>query len=77
MKRKRTGTTYHLCIPVERALDELIKGNNLLDCTPSQSLKILTKYRNLGKEYFTGCSKEDETGRCKGHPIYDGDLSNN
>lgn len=67
---KKLGTTYHLCIHVQTAIDKLVKGENYLDCTPSKALKILTDYRAAGMEYYTGCKREDKTGRCKGHPYY-------
>ena len=57
----------HICVPTRRAIEELIKGNNLLNCSPSQALKELQAQEAKGKKYFTGCDKEDETGRCAGH----------
>lgn len=72
--RKKTGTTFHICIPVQKGIDLMMnkkKPFNPLNCSWGQALKILTDYRAAGKDYYTGCSKEDKTGRCKGHPNYE------
>ncbi len=61
-------TTYHICIPVRRGIEELKKGKNYLDCSHGEALKLYTDYEAEGKEFYTGCDREDKTGRCKGHP---------
>lgn len=70
MAKQIESYTYHVCIPVQRALDDLKKGKNYLNCTPSRALKVLTEQRAMGKAYFTGCDNEDADGGCKGHPNY-------
>lgn len=72
--RVRAGTTYHICIPVQKAIDMLMdkkKPFNPLNCSWGEALKILTDYRAAGIDYYTGCNREDEHGRCKGHPRYE------
>lgn len=60
-------TTFHICIPVQKGIEELKKGRNYLTCSPSEALKEYTDREAKGIEFFTGCSREDKTGRCKGH----------
>lgn len=60
-------TSYHICVPIRRALEELKKGNNLLNCTPSKALKELTDAENEGKTYYAGCDNMTSEGRCAGH----------
>ena len=73
-KRKVIGTTYHICIPVQKGIELLMdkkKPFNPLNCTPGQALKIFTDYRAAGITYYTGCSREGKDGMCKGHPNYE------
>lgn len=61
-------TTHHICVPVSVALDKLQKGQNLFFPTPpSEVYRVLNEYKDQGKEYITGCAKENAEGRCGGH----------
>ena len=59
---------YHICVPIERALKELEKGNNLFEpATPLEAFHDLMTALDSGKKYYTGCDNEDSEGRCQGH----------
>lgn len=58
---------FHVCVPVERAIEELKKGNNIFDGTPHEALKDLLAQKAKGKKYYTGCDNENSEGRCAGH----------
>jgi len=58
----------HICVPIEKALDLLEQGENVLDCTPVQAYEELTAARAEGKTYYSGCENMNEEGRCAGHP---------
>lgn len=58
---------YHLCIPIEKALELLKKGRSPLTGTPNEQLRVLTEARAAGKKYFAGCDMEDVQGLCAGH----------
>lgn len=70
-KRQQKSISYHICIPVEKAIELVKAGKNPLYSTPSRAIKILTDYRAAGIEFYTGCESEDVNGRCKGHPNYE------
>ncbi|MFA5993342.1 MAG: hypothetical protein WC823_00110 [Parcubacteria group bacterium] len=59
----------HICVPIDRAIEELQKGNNLFEpATPSEAFRVLIRQKEKGKKYFTGCSNEGPDGMCQGHP---------
>lgn len=68
--------TVHICVPIERALQELAKGNNLLKCDDLQAFRILMEHKERGREYYTGCDNEDVSGRCAGHETEDNTQEN-
>jgi hypothetical protein len=59
--------TMHVCVPIKVALERIKKGKNLFDAPPSEVLKILTDAQNEGKEFWSGCSRMDKRGMCRGH----------
>lgn len=63
-----TKTTYHVCVGIDRALQELQRGNNLFDGTPLQAFHNLMEAKGRSHIYYTGCDNVDAAGRCKGHP---------
>lgn len=50
-------------------LYELKKGNNLFKCSPSEALIELTRARDEGKTFYSGCDNMSEEGRCDGHAL--------
>lgn len=63
--------SYHVSVDIQRALEELRDGNNVLECTPMQAWNILVKARNEGKKFLSpGCDKMNHAGRCRGHRQY-------
>lgn len=57
----------HICVPIHRALDMLMRGKNIFDTSPQTAMKALTDARAEGKEFFTGCDNIKENGMCAGH----------
>lgn len=65
--KKGWTTVTHLCVPVGRALKELLDGNNLFNQPAGVMLRVLSEYESAGKEYICGCDNESSEGRCNGH----------
>lgn len=57
----------HLCVPIDRALEELQKGNNLFDGTPLEAFHALMEAQGEGKTYYSGCDNMEKDGSCGGH----------
>lgn len=60
---------FHICIPIDRAMQELAKGNNLFTGTDLEAFTSLTDALNEGKTYYSGCDNMNADGRCAGHKI--------
>jgi hypothetical protein len=60
--------SYHICVPVDVAMEKLRDGVNFFSSSPSEAFAELVKQQEAGKKYFTGCDNEDADGRCQGHP---------
>jgi len=61
--------TFHICVPISRALEELKKGNNIFDGSPMQALHDLTQAQAEGKKYYSGCDNMNSEGQCGGHEV--------
>ena len=61
--------TYHVCVPVDKSIELLKQGDNLFAPPPvPELLKQLLAQKERGKQYITGCDRENAEGRCAGHP---------
>ena len=58
----------HICIPIDKALTLLENGKNMFNVPSHQAYLELIKRKEAGKQYMSGCDKEDSTGMCQGHP---------
>jgi hypothetical protein len=55
--------TYHICVPVETAIELLQQGNNLFEpASPKEVLRQLLAQKQHGKKYITGCDNENAEG---------------
>lgn len=61
-------TNYHVSVVVETAIEMLKKGKNIFDCPIGASFTLLWRQKKAGKKYYTGCEKENDEGKCAGHP---------
>jgi len=64
---KQEPTTYHVCVPIDVALQKLQRGVNIFDGTPLEAFHSLMTAKERGHTYYTGCNNVDREGRCKGH----------
>lgn len=58
---------FHICVPIDRALLELQKGNNIFTGTPLEAFHDLMEAKEKGHKFYTGCENVDEIGICQGH----------
>lgn len=59
---------YHVAIGIERALQELGKGNNLFEpATPLDAFQALMDAKDKGFRAYTGCDNVNSEGLCAGH----------
>lgn len=58
---------FHHCITVEKALELLGQGKWDWPASPIDQFEILMDHKAAGKEFFSGCNKEDRKGICAGH----------
>jgi len=60
-------TKFHVCVLIDRALEELAKGNNLFKCSDLDALNALIQAKDQGKKYYSGCDNMNKEGKCAGH----------
>ena len=60
--------SFHLAVGIDRAIEELKKGNNLFEpSTPAEVLKDLLEDKKKGHKYYTHCNNRTAEGMCAGH----------